>query len=73
MPDLDWFCFIDHEDCSHPRCVRARSGDFTCLKGHSLDGQGFCYTCDVVEGVTLEEVFVALHRAGCDPKPRYRH
>jgi hypothetical protein len=67
------FCWIDHESCDHPRCIRARRGDFTCEKGHPLVTGGLCEICDVVEGVTFEEALELLTKAGCKPRRVYVH
>ena len=46
--DDDDFCFLDHADCHHERCLRVRDGNNTCREGHPLDDMGMCNICDDV-------------------------
>lgn len=57
------------EDPSHPRCSRARGGDWTCDAGHLLDDDDLCEVCDcVLPLASLGKLLEALLRAGCAPK-----
>lgn len=51
----------------HPRCHRAKMGNWTCEAGHVLRRDGLCEACDAVP-FTVAQVLRALLAAGCAPK-----